>query len=154
MFNIVLFQPEIPPNTGNIIRLCANTGCQLHLVEPLGFSMTDKQLRRAGLDYHEFTDVVNYADLKTCLEALNGKRVFALSTKGSTHYSDINFEPGDVLLFGPETRGLPQSTLDTLPKQNVLRIPMRADNRSLNLSNAAAIVVYEGLRQHNFPNEN
>lgn len=154
MFNIILFQPEIPPNTGNIIRLCANTGCRLHLIEPLGFSMTDKQLRRAGLDYHEFTDVAVHPDLQTCLHTLEGKRLFALSTKGTTHYSEINFEPGDVLLFGPETRGLPQSILDTLPKQNVLRIPMRADNRSLNLSNAAAIIVYEGLRQHNFPNEN
>lgn len=116
--------------------------------------MTDKQLRRAGLDYHEFTDVAVHPDLQTCLHTLEGKRLFALSTKGTTHYSEINFEPGDVLLFGPETRGLPQSILDTLPKQNVLRIPMRADNRSLNLSNAAAIIVYEGLRQHNFPNEN
>jgi len=153
VFNIVLFEPEIPPNTGNIIRLCANTGCQLHLIEPLGFSMTDKQLRRAGLDYHEFTDIINYPDLEACFKALEGKRVFALSTRGTARYSNIKFVPGDILLFGPETRGLPQSVLDSLPKQNVLRIPMRADNRSLNLSNAAAIVVYEGLRQQNFPNE-
>jgi tRNA (cytidine/uridine-2'-O-)-methyltransferase len=116
--------------------------------------MTDKQLRRAGLDYHEFTNIMNYPNLESCFKALDGKRVFALSTKGTTRYSDINFISGDILLFGPETRGLPQLTLDALPKQNVLRIPMRADNRSLNLSNAAAIVVYEGLRQHNFPNEN
>jgi len=151
LFNIVLFQPEIPPNTGNIIRLCANAGCQLHLVEPLGFSMTDKQLRRAGLDYHEFANIENYPDLETCLKALGGKRVFALSTKGTTRYSDVQFELGDTLLFGPETRGLPQSTLDSMPPQHVLRIPMQAGNRSLNLSNAAAIVVYEGLRQQNFP---
>ncbi|MFV1997156.1 MAG: tRNA (cytidine(34)-2'-O)-methyltransferase [Acidiferrobacterales bacterium] len=154
MFNIVLFQPEIPPNTGNIIRLCANTGCRLHLVEPLGFSLSDKQVRRAGLDYHELTNVEIYPDLDSCLKKLDGGRVYAFSTKGQNGYTSVDFQSGDVLLFGPETRGLPPSYLDTLPPQQILRIPMKAGNRSLNLSNSAAIAVYEAMRQHGFPGAN
>lgn len=151
MFHIVLYQPEIPPNTGNIIRLCANTGCRLHLIEPLGFSMTDKQLRRAGLDYHEFADIELHQDLKACLEKIGSSRVFAFSTKGKSNYSDVKYEKNDVLVFGPETRGLPTLIIEALPPEHVLRIPMRATSRSLNLSNAVAVVVYEGLRQVGFP---
>ena len=151
MFHIVLFQPEIPPNTGNIIRLCANTGCHLHLIEPLGFSMTDKQLRRAGLDYHEFTEVEVHRDLAACLKKLGTQRVFCFSTKGKTSYVDIEYQKGDVLVFGPETRGLPAEVLASLPPEQILRIPMVSSSRSLNLSNAVAVVVYEGLRQQEFP---
>ncbi|MEE8388697.1 MAG: tRNA (uridine(34)/cytosine(34)/5-carboxymethylaminomethyluridine(34)-2'-O)-methyltransferase TrmL [Acidiferrobacterales bacterium] len=150
MFNIVLYQPEIPPNTGNIIRLCANTGCRLHLVEPLGFSMADKQLRRAGLDYHELANVEVYPDLESCLKKLDGGRIYAYSTKGQNNYTSVDYCTGDVLLFGPETRGLPLSLLDSLPPHQILRIPMKAGNRSLNLSNSAAIAVYEAMRQQGF----
>lgn len=150
MFNIVLFEPEIPPNTGNIIRLCANTGCQLHLIEPLGFSITNKQLRRAGLDYHEFTNIDVHENLDHCLKKLNAGNIYAFSTKGQNNYTSVNYLNGDVLLFGPETRGLPQSVLSKLPPKNILRIPMKPDSRSLNLSNAAAIVIYEALRQQDF----
>ena len=150
MFNIVLFEPEIPPNTGNIIRLCANTGCTLHLVEPLGFEFDDKRLRRAGLDYSEWAEVQRHADWGQLVAALAGQRFFALTTKGSTCYSDIAFQPGDVLVFGPETRGLPNHILDSLPPPQWLRIPMRAGSRSLNLSNTVALVVYEGWRQTGF----
>ena len=148
MFNVVLYQPEIPPNTGNIIRLCANTGCQLNLVEPLGFDLNDKKLRRAGLDYHEWADVKIYPDLaQACRSAEN---VYAISTRGSRLYTDAHFKPGDTLVFGPETRGLPADYLDSVDTDKILRIPMLSHSRSLNLSNAVAVVVYEGLRQNRF----
>lgn len=151
MLHIALYQPEIPPNTGNIIRLCANTGCQLHLVEPLGFSLDEKRLRRAGLDYREFARVQVHADLDSLRTRLPGSRWLALSTRGRRCYSEHRFQAADVLLFGPETRGLPGELLESLPEEQVLRIPMQADSRSLNLSNAAAILCYEGLRQLGFP---
>jgi len=147
MFNIVLYQPEIPPNTGNIIRLCANTGCHLHLIEPLGFKLEDKQLRRAGLDYHEWADVKTYKSIE---ELHPQQPVYALSTKGKTHYHQAKFKAGDYLVFGPETRGLPVEYLHNLEKTQVLRLPMQANSRSLNLSNTVAIVVYEALRQQAF----
>jgi len=147
MFNIVLYQPEIPPNTGNIIRLCANTGCRLHLIEPLGFDLDDKQLRRAGLDYHEWAEVQTWPDIEAM--QLSG-RVFALSTRGQKSYHQASFEKGDYLVFGPETRGLPQGYLDRLGNEQVLRLPMLANSRSLNLSNTVAVVVYEALRQNGF----
>jgi len=151
MLNIVLYQPEIPPNTGNIIRLCANTGCQLHLIEPLGFKLDDKKLRRAGLDYHEWTQVKTHQNMQAFTQHENQhKTMYALSTKGSTNYCDAEFKDGDSLVFGPETRGLPEEYLAQLPKKNVLRLPMLADSRSLNLSNTVAIVVYEALRQQGF----
>ena len=140
----------IPANTGNIIRLCANTGTGLHLVQPLGFELDEPRLKRAGLDYREFADVKVHADLDACLQVLGGPRVFALSTRGATTYASAEFRSGDALLFGPETRGLPQSVLDGLPAEQTLRLPMRPENRSLNLSNAAAIVVYEAWRQIGF----
>lgn len=149
MFNIVLYQPEIPPNTGNIIRLCANTGCHLHLIEPLGFTLEDKQLRRAGLDYHEWAEVKTY---KSIDELKPTQAVYALSTKGTKPYHQATFKAGDYLVFGPETRGLPESYLDTLNTEHVLRLPMREGSRSLNLSNTVAIVTYEALRQHQFTN--
>ncbi|MBT8444276.1 MAG: tRNA (cytidine(34)-2'-O)-methyltransferase [Gammaproteobacteria bacterium] len=150
MFRLILYQPEIPPNTGNIIRLCANTGTELHLVRPLGFELDDRKLRRAGLDYREFADVAVHDDLDACLVALGRPRVLACSTRGGTLYSEHRFEAGDALLFGPETRGLPQDVLDALPPEQVLRIPMRSESRSLNLSNSAAVVVYEAWRQAGF----
>ncbi len=147
MYNIVLYQPEIPPNTGNIIRLCANTGCMLHLIEPLGFNLDDRKLRRAGLDYHEWAQLQTHASLQPFI---NPETSYALSTKGSTCYTDAHFNPGDNLLFGPETRGLPERYLQQLPAENILRLPMMAGSRSLNLSNTVAIVVYEALRQQAF----
>ncbi len=147
MLSVVLYEPEIPPNTGNIIRLCANTGAGLHLVEPLGFELDEPRLKRAGLDYREFASVKTHASLDACLEALGEPRVFALSTRNSTRYDQALFREGDALLFGPETRGLPQEVLDGLPTEQRLRLPMREGNRSLNLSNAAAVVVYEAWRQ-------
>lgn len=150
MFHVVLFEPEIPPNTGNIIRLCANTGCSLHLIEPLGFELDDKRLRRAGLDYHEFAAVQRYPNLTAYQAAQPNSRLFALSTRGRQLPSDTVFQAGDSLVFGPETRGLPQDFLDALPAEQCLRLPMRADSRSLNLSNAAAVVVYEAWRQFDF----
>lgn len=150
MFDLVLYQPEIPPNTGNIIRLCANTGTRLHLVEPLGFSLNDRDLKRAGLDYHEYAELVVHRDWETCVAALAERRLFALTTRATTRYCDVKFAPSDVLILGPETRGLPQSMLDALPAESRLRIPMRPDNRSLNLSNAAAVVLYEAWRQLDF----
>jgi len=150
MFRLILFEPEIPPNTGNIIRLCANTGTALHLVRPLGFELDDRRLRRAGLDYREFADVSVHDNLPACVAALGSPRILACSTRGRTLYSDHRFESGDTLLLGPETRGLPQPILDDLPAENVLRIPMRDDSRSLNLSNAAAVILYEALRQSEF----
>ena len=150
MFSVILFEPEIPPNTGNIIRLCANTGAALHLVEPLGFDLDDKKLRRAGLDYREFASVATHASLDECLEALGQPRVFALSTRGSSHHDEPNYQAGDAFLFGPETRGLPQEVLDALPSEQRLRLPMRDGSRSLNLSNSAAVVIYEAWRQLDF----
>ncbi len=151
MLHAALFEPEIPPNTGNIMRLCANTGCPLHLVEPLGFSIDDRSLRRAGLDYRDFADVQTYASVDDLFSALPNARVWTLSTGGTRSYADANFTEGDLLLFGPETRGLPQDLIDRIGAQRCLRIPMREDSRSLNLSNAAALVLYEGLRQQGFP---
>ena len=150
MFNIVLYEPEIPPNTGNIIRLCANTGCKLHLIKPLGFDLDDKKLRRAGLDYREFAKIELWDTLKKFLNESDGKRVFGVTTKGQKNYSDILFERGDILLFGPETRGLPNEILESIAPERKIRIPMKADSRSLNLANAASIVVYEAWRQLNF----
>ncbi|MGI3132061.1 tRNA (uridine(34)/cytosine(34)/5-carboxymethylaminomethyluridine(34)-2'-O)-methyltransferase TrmL [Halopseudomonas pachastrellae] len=150
MFHIALLEPEIPPNTGNIIRLCANTGCQLHLIEPLGFELDDKRLRRAGLDYHEFAAVKTYPNLDACLHAVEPNRVFALSTKGTQNFSEVQFAAGDLFLFGPESRGLPVKVREALPADQVLRIPMRPDSRSLNLSNSAAILIYEAWRQQGY----
>lgn len=147
MFNIVLFEPEIPPNTGNIIRLCANTGCQLHLIEPLGFSMDEKSLRRAGLDYSEFTHIRQYQNFADFVASQQPERIFALTTKGSTTHSAAQFQAGDYLLFGPETRGLPENIRLQIPQSRWLRLPMRPESRSMNLSNAVAVMVYEGWRQ-------
>ena len=150
MFSVILYEPEIPPNTGNIIRLCANTGTDLHLIEPLGFELDEKRLRRAGLDYREFVSVRTHASLDACLLSLAMPRVFALSTRNSLRYDEATFREGDALLFGPETRGLPLEVLDALPPEQRLRLPMREGNRSLNLSNSAAVVVYEAWRQLGF----
>jgi len=150
MFHLVLYQPEIPPNTGNIIRLCANTGATLHLVEPLGFALEDKQLKRAGLDYHEYANLKVHADWEGCLAALAGRRMFALSTRGSRSYGQVEYAPEDVFVFGPETRGLPQELLETFPLEQRIRLPMLAHSRSLNLSNSAAVITYEAWRQNNF----
>ena len=150
MFHVILFQPEIPPNTGNIIRLCANSGCHLHLIEPLGFELDDKRLRRAGLDYHEYASLQRYADLDACLDALGQPRVFAFTTKGSQAYHQVQYRRGDAFLFGPESRGLPAEIRDALPAEQRLRLPMREGCRSLNLSNTVAVAVYEGWRQLGF----
>jgi len=150
MFSVILYEPEIPPNTGNIIRLCANTGTDLHLIEPLGFELDEKRLRRAGLDYREFVSVQTHTSLDACLASLGMPRVFALSTRNSLRYDEATFQEGDALLFGPETRGLPRAVLDALPPEQRLRLPMREGNRSLNLSNSAAVVVYEAWRQLGF----
>ena len=150
MFDVILYQPEIPPNTGNAIRLCANTGARLHLVEPLGFSLDDKQLRRAGLDYHEYAAVQVHASLDAALAAISPPRVFALSTRNSIRYDQPRYAEGDAFLFGPETRGLPDDVLTAIPDAQRLRLPMRPDNRSLNLSNAVAVVVFEAWRQQAF----
>lgn len=150
MFHIILFEPEIPPNTGNIIRLCANTGAWLHLIQPLGFVLDDRRLRRAGLDYHEFAHVDQYPDLPTCLQTIKPTRVFACSTKGKTCYTDVKFSANDAFIFGPETRGLPVEFLATLPAMHILRIPMLPNSRSLNLSNSVAVMLYEALRQVGF----
>lgn len=147
MLNIVLFEPEIPPNTGNIIRLCANTGFKLHIIEPMGFTWDDKRLRRAGLDYHEFAAVTRHASYDAFLEAQKPERLFALTTKGTPAHSAVSYTAGDYLLFGPETRGLPATVLDALPAQQKIRIPMMPDSRSMNLSNAVSVVVYEAWRQ-------
>ena len=148
MFDIVLVHPEIPPNAGNVIRLAANTGCRLHLVEPLGFSMDDRQLKRAGLDYHELASVHTHKNWQACRNALAGRRLFALTTKAQKLYAEAAFARGDVLVFGAETSGLPQQVLSEIPEQ--LRLPMRPGNRSLNLSNAVAVVVFEAWRQLGF----
>ena len=150
MFNLILFRPEIPPNTGNIIRLCANTGTALHLVKPLGFSLDDAQLRRAGLDYHEWATIRQHDTLPDCLASLGEPRIFALSTRGTRAHSDPAFVPGDAFVLGPETSGLPIEFLAQLPAEQVLRIPMRTAARSLNLSNAASVIIYEAWRQQGF----
>ncbi len=151
MISVVLFEPEIPPNTGSIMRLCANTGASLHLVEPLGFELSDTRLKRAGLDYREYADVHVHADLGSAREALRDRRWLAFTTRAHRGYSDIDYHPDDVLLFGPETRGLPAALLDEFDCRHRLRIPMRANRRSLNLANACAIAVYEAWRQLGFP---
>jgi tRNA (cytidine/uridine-2'-O-)-methyltransferase len=150
MFDIILLEPEIPPNTGNAIRLAANTGCRLHLVHPLGFSIDDAQVRRAGLDYHEMARVRDYPDLAACLRVLAPARLYAVETGGRCRYSDVRYRPGDAFLFGRETTGLPASVTGALPEDAVVSIPMRPGNRSVNLSNAVALVVYEAWRQNDF----
>lgn len=150
MFDVVLYQPEIAPNTGNVIRLCANTGARLHLIEPLGFEPDDAKLRRAGLDYHDWAKVSRHAGWERCLETLaqaGPRRVFALSTRGKRRFDQVKFAENDVLLFGPETRGLPDALLNALPEDQTLFLPMMPNNRSLNLSNTVAVVVYEAWRQ-------
>lgn len=147
MLHIALYEPEIPPNTGNIIRLAANTGACLHLIEPLGFSLDEKKLRRAGLDYGEFANLQLHANFESFLEQIPGQRLFALTTRASQAHSAATFEDGDVLLFGPETRGLPLAIIESLPEEQRLRLPMVPDSRSLNLSNAVAVTVYEAWRQ-------
>lgn len=150
MFHVVMYEPEIPPNTGNIIRLCANTGVELHLIEPLGFSLDDARLRRAGLDYHEWARVKRHANFAAFLQLVRPARILAFTTKGHSFYQDIAYQANDTLLFGPETRGLPQSILSQIPLSQWVRIPMRTRQRSLNLSNAVAIAVYEAWRQMGF----
>jgi len=150
LFHVVLYQPEIPPNTGNIIRLCANTGSRLHLIHPLGFELDDKRLRRAGLDYHEFAQVAQHPDLSSFVDSVRPKRLFGVSTRGRQRYDGVGYQAGDALMFGPETRGLPQSVLDDLPAGQRLRLPMRAGQRSLNLSNSVAALLYEAWRQQGF----
>lgn len=147
MLTIVLFEPEIPPNTGNIIRLCANTGFQLHLIEPLGFAWDDKRLRRAGLDYHEYTALKKHANYAAFLATEAPQRMFALTTKGTPAHSAVSYQKGDYLVFGPESRGLPADILNALPAEQKIRIPMMAESRSMNLSNAVSVVVYEAWRQ-------
>jgi len=147
MLNVVLFEPEIPPNTGNIIRLCANTGFSLHLIKPLGFTWDDKRLRRAGLDYHEFTSIKQHDNYNAFLENEKPQRIFALTTKGTPAHSEVHYQAGDYLLFGPETRGLPAEVLDSLPAMQKIRIPMLENSRSMNLSNSVAVAVYEAWRQ-------
>ncbi|MGD9164136.1 MAG: tRNA (uridine(34)/cytosine(34)/5-carboxymethylaminomethyluridine(34)-2'-O)-methyltransferase TrmL [Chromatiales bacterium] len=150
MYHVVLYEPEIPPNTGNIIRLCANSGSKLHLIHPLGFILDDKRLRRAGLDYHEWADVSEHDSLAAFMERIEPGRLYACSTRGRRLYSEVNYHPGDALLFGPETRGLPQGLLDGLSAEQRLRIPMVTGSRSLNLSNAVALILYEAWRQQGF----
>lgn len=150
MFNIILFEPEIPPNTGNIIRLSANIGARLHLVKPLGFDLSAAQLRRAGMDYAELAEVHSHENWDACLQTLNGARLFALSTRGSTRHDQAAFQPNDCFVFGPESRGLPPHILDSLPPEQRLRLPMAPNCRSLNLSNAVAVVTYEAWRQQGF----
>jgi tRNA (cytidine/uridine-2'-O-)-methyltransferase len=150
MFHVVLYQPEIPPNTGNVIRLCANTGAQLHLIRPLGFRLADPDLRRAGLDYHQYADLQVHDDWDVCQTTLAGHRLFALSTRGSRRYDTLDYAPGDVFLFGPEASGLPRHVLAGFAPDRCLRLPMRLGSRSLNLSNAVAVVVYEAWRQSGF----
>ena len=150
MFNIILYQPEIPPNTGNIIRLCANTGAHLHLIEPMGFKLDEPRLKRAGLDYREFANIHIYTSYPACLTKLKSSRLFAISTKGQTKYTEPKYKPGDAFMFGPETRGLPEDILDSVSEKQKIRLPMLPNSRSLNLSNAVAALVYEAWRQSNF----
>jgi tRNA (cytidine/uridine-2'-O-)-methyltransferase len=153
MFHVILYQPEIPANTGNIIRLCANTGASLHLVKPLGFVLDNRRLRRAGLDYHEFATLVVHQNWEECLNSVTDRRIFAVTTKGAQRYDLIKYAPGDALLFGPETRGLPPWILQAMPDERRIRVPMAPGSRSLNLANAVAVVVYEAWRQVNFGTE-
>ena len=150
MIHIALYEPEIPPNTGNIIRLAANMGCQLHLIYPMGFRFDDSRLKRAGLDYWEWATIQHHETFGAFLNAVDGHRIFACSTKGMTNYSDIQYQSDDVFLFGPETRGLPSSVLDSFPPNQIIRIPMKPNSRSLNLSNACAVITYEAWRQLGF----
>lgn len=152
MFNIVLYEPEIPPNTGNIIRLAANTGCRLHLIEPLGFELEEKKLRRAGLDYHEFADVKTYKNYQAFLEEEQPKTIYGLTTKATRHHTNVTYDKGDYLMFGPETRGLPVDVREGLGMEHCIRIPMLKESRSLNLSNSVAIILYEAWRQLGFEN--
>jgi tRNA (cytidine/uridine-2'-O-)-methyltransferase len=152
MFEVVLYEPEIPPNTGNIIRLCANTGANLHLVGKLGFSLDDKQLQRAGLDYHEYASLQRHERWEDCAAHFADRRWFAATTKGSTRYDTLNYQAGDVFIFGPETRGLPAGLLAQFPADRRIRVPMLPHSRSLNLSNSVAVVVYEAWRQMGFAN--
>ncbi len=150
MFHVILFRPEIPPNTGNVIRLCANTGAQLHLIRPLGYELDDRHLRRAGLDYHEYATVRVHDTLEACLGELSGSRIYALTTKGAHPYHEVAFRPGDAFLFGPESSGLPASLLREFPPERQLRLPMLPHSRSLNLSNTVAVAVFEAWRQCGF----
>ncbi|AEY00431.1 RNA methyl transferase TrmH [Oceanimonas sp. GK1] len=150
MFDIALYEPEIAPNTGNIMRLVRNNGCRLHLIEPLGFSLDEKRLRRAGLDYADYDQIRVHENHAAFVQALAGRRIFACTTKGSRHYHEVNYQPGDVLLFGPETRGLPDEVLADIEPGHRIRIPMQPDSRSLNLSNAVAVISYEAWRQQGF----
>jgi len=150
MFHIVLFEPEIPPNTGNVMRLCANTGMQLHLIHPLGFVLDDKKLRRAGMDYRDMATVTEHENLDDFISKVKPKRVFACTTKGTQNYSEVVYQAGDALLFGPETRGLPLKVIESLPPEQRLRVPMQPDSRSLNLSNTVAVMLYEAWRQQGF----
>ena len=151
MLNVILFQPEIPPNTGNIIRLCANTGARLHLIEPLGFQLDDAKLRRAGLDYHEFADVRVHSDINACFSQINRDRVFAFSRHAASAFNEVAFQDEDSFLFGRETQGLPAEVMASLPETHRLKLPMVAKQRSLNLSNAVAVAVYEAWRQLGYP---
>jgi len=150
MFDVILYQPEIPPNTGNIIRLCANTGVRLHLVKPLGFSLEDKQLLRAGLDYHEFATITVHENWADCAASVKDCRLFAVSTKSTQRYDLVDYAAGDVFVFGPESRGLPAEILGAVAEQQRIRVPMTPDSRSLNLSNTVAVVIYEAWRQLGF----
>jgi len=150
MIHIALYEPEIPPNTGNIIRLAANTGMQLHLIRPMGFELEDKRLRRAGLDYHEYAEVQIHDNYDAFIKAQNGRRIFAVTSKGKVSHHQPNYKDDDVFLFGPETRGLPESVRNQLGVANCIRLPMLKNSRSLNLSNAVAVIVYEAWRQLDF----
>ena len=150
MFHVILYQPEIPPNTGNVIRLCANSGARLHLVQPLGFRLDNKSVLRSGLDYHDLAEVSVHADFPACIAALKGSRIFAVETGAARRYSDIRYRASDAFLFGPETRGLPTTLLDELGEDSCVRVPMRAASRSLNLSNTVSLVIYEAWRQLDF----
>jgi tRNA (cytidine/uridine-2'-O-)-methyltransferase len=150
VFHVILYQPEIPPNTGNVMRLCANTGMRLHLIEPLGFRLEDRELKRAGLDYREWVEVRTYKDLEECLAAVRPPRLYAFSTRARRLYTEAQYREGDALLFGPETRGLPAAILERVPEDQRLRLPLLPNNRSVNLSNAVAVAVYEAWRQHGF----
>ena len=150
MLDVVLFQPQIPPNTGNIIRLCANTGFRLHLIEPFGFDLDDKKLRRAGLDYHEFAAIKRHKNYAAFIENQQPKRVLAITTKTTNYYGEVNFQLGDYLLFGSETSGLPEEVRQQIPDEDKIRIPMLADSRSMNLSNATAVIIFEAWRQMGF----
>lgn len=150
MFNLVLYQPEIPPNTGNIIRLCSNSGTNLHLIHPLGFELDDARLKRAGLDYHEYANVQQHESFEDFMDKVSPTRIFALSTKGQKGFFDMTFQKDDTFIFGPETRGLPEKIRQQLGQEAVLRLPMKADNRSMNLSNSVAVVIYEAWRQMGF----